>query len=114
MNTSQKSIRNYSASALSLSLTAGLIRETLNPRPLSVAFFGEIREYGYVEAMIDACFRNTVILEDEAMTPEDWVALCVDTLAYKGCEWRAYDWPEEAVATLEQMVEVLDDMDYSL
>jgi len=85
-------------------LSTDLIREILNPKPLSVAFFGEITEYGYINAMLDAVLSD---VKDGPIDMYDFRYIVNDVLNYEGCDWHCIDWDEEYARRLQALLDKL-------
>jgi len=92
-------------------LTVSLIREALNPHPnkdMHPAWIpGVWREYGYRDAMLDACFADQSIVYEGTISLYDFRYVVYQVIHQYGCEWTTIEWDEDGVEYLETLVDQL-------
>lgn len=88
-------------------LSIELIRQTLNPAPAPGSPYDEIRDYGYLDAMLDQLFEN-IYDESEEINPRLWIHHANRALNYEGCFWFRVEWDYYGLMTIHQLIKTID------
>ena len=91
-------------------LTIELIRQTLNPVPEPGSPHSEIRDHGYLDAMLDSVFED-ILDESEEIESRLWIHHANRALNYEECFWFRVEWDNYGVMTILQMIETIDQQD---
>lgn len=89
-------------------LTLNTIREVLNPRPSFDAPVGVWKEYGYLDAVLDAAFDMFRHKPDEVLTHPEFEAYVMAVTDFDDLGWTCAEWALSDLNEINALVRMTD------